>query len=98
MQYYVVDTTSSPDQVLKFNTYPEIVNHLEIMSKRRYRKSRKERMIDLEEVGHGPDDRQAVNFVRSMAEVFNLGIVRDEGLMRCDITAVEYFQKEEYGS
>jgi hypothetical protein len=55
-------------------------------------------MILLEEVGHGEDDRQAVNFVRAMAEAFNIGIVREGNLMRCDITAVALYQKPEYGN
>ena len=98
MKYYVIDTTVRPSQTLKFDTYPELVSHLEGMSRRQYGQSRKERMIILEEVGHGYDDNQGVNFVRSMAEVFNMGVLREEGLMRCDVTSVALYQKEEYGS
>lgn len=98
MKYYVIDTTVRPQQVIKTNTYPELVKHLEGMSQRAYGQTRKQRMLILEEVGHGDDDRQAVNFVRSMAEHFNMGVVREEGLMRCDVTAVALYQKEEYGN
>lgn len=98
MKYYVIDTTVRPSQTIKFDAYPELVRHLEGMSQRQYGQSRKERMIILEEVGHGYDDNQGVNFVRSMAEVFNMGVLREEGLMRCDVTSVALYQKEEYGS
>ena len=98
MKYYVIDTTVRPSQTIKFDTYPELVRHLEGMSKRAYGQSRKDRMIILEEVGHGYDDNQGVNFVRAMAEAFNMGVVREEGLMRCDVTSVALYQKEEYGS
>lgn len=98
MQYYVVDTTVNPQQIVKFNTYPELVKHLEGMSIRKYRQTRKERMLMLEEVGHGEDDRQAVNFVRSMAEQFNIGVARQEGLMRTDVCSIALYQKEEYGN
>jgi hypothetical protein len=98
MKYYVIDTTVRPQQVIKTNTYPELVTQLEGMSQRAYGQTRKQRMLILEEIGHGDDDRQAVNFVRSMSEKFNMGVVRDEGLMRCDVTSVALYQKEEYGS
>lgn len=98
MKYYVVDTTVRPSQTIQTNTYPELVKHLEGMTIRQYGQTRKQRMIILEEVGHGDDDRQAVNFVRSMAEKFNMGVVRMEGLMRCDVTSVALYQKEEYGN
>ena len=98
MQYYVVDTTINPKQVVKFDTYPLLLKRLEEMSVRHYRQTRRERMILLEEVGHGDDDRQGVNFVRSMAEQFNMGVSRQEGLMRTDVIAVALYQKEEFGN
>lgn len=98
MLYYVVDTTLKTPLVAKFSTYPELVIYLEGISQRAYGQSRKERMILLEEVGHGEDDRQGVNFVRSMAENFNMGVVREGQLVRCDVIAVALYQKEEYGN
>ena len=98
MQYYVVDTTVRPEQIAKFDTYPLLLKRLEEMSVRAYRQTRRERMLMLEEVGHGDDDRQGVNFVRSMAEKFNIGISRQEGHMRTDVTAVALYQKEEFGN
>ena len=52
----------------------------------------------LEELGHGYDDQNSVTFVRSMAEAFDMGIIRENNRMRCDITSAELFQKEEYGN
>jgi hypothetical protein len=98
MQYYVVDTTVRPQEVIKTDSYPDLVKRLEAMSVRQYNQTRKQRMIILEEVGHGEDDRQGVNFVRSMAEKFNMGVARKEGLMRTDVTAIALYQKEEYGN
>lgn len=101
MQYYVVDTTLNPPQDKKFNSYGEIVNYLSQMSQRAYGQDRKARMIMLEEIGHGHDDSQAVNFVRSMSEKFNVGVLRDglhrDQKMRCDITSIALFQKNEFG-
>lgn len=102
MQYYVVDTTLNPAQERRFGSYPQIVQYLEQMSIRAYGQTRKQRMILLEELGNGYDDSGSVNFVRSMAEKFNMGVLRD-GLnrnerMRCDITSVALFQNDEFGS
>ncbi len=102
MQYYVVDTTLNPAQDKRFNSYGEIVNYLSQMSERAYGQNRKARMIMLEEIGHGYDDNGAVNFVRSMSEKFNVGVLRDglhkDQKMRCDITAVNNFQNNEFGN
>lgn len=95
--YYVIDTTVRPAQTIKSESYPEILTHLDGMSKRHFGQTRKQRMIVLEELGHGSDDNQGVNFVRSMAETFNMGVVRDAGLMRCDIVNVALYQKPEFG-
>ena len=98
MQFYVVDTTVKPSQIVKVPTYQDLVKHLETMSTRAFGQTRKERMILLEEVGHGEDDRQSVNFVRSMADAFNMGIIREDQLMRCDVVNVALYQKEKYGN
>jgi hypothetical protein len=72
------------------------------MCVREYGQKRKERMYILEELGHGPDDRDSVSFVRSMQEKFEMGVIRNNAgalnRMRCDLTSVSSFQKEEYGS
>ena len=99
MNYYIVDTTLNvADNIRAFPTYPDIVHYLEAVCKRQYNQTRPQRMIMLEEIGHGNDDRQAVNFVRSMAEQFSMGIVREGRYVRCDITSVALYQKDEYGS
>jgi len=102
MQYYVVDTTLNPPQEKRFTEYGHVVQYLEQMSVRAFGQSRKQRMIMLEEIGHGHDDSSSVNFVRSMAEKFNMGVLRDgvfrNERMRCDITSVALFQREEFGS
>lgn len=102
MQYYVVDTTLTPPQEKRFPSYGHVIQYLEQMSVRAYGQNRKQRMIMLEEIGHGHDDSNSVNFVRSMAEKFNMGVLRDgvnkNERLRCDITSVALFQKDEFGS
>lgn len=102
MTLYVIDTTLNPPRDQRFSSYPEIVRYLEGMSQRAFGQTRKQRMILLEECGHGYDDRDSVTFVRSMAETFEMGVIRnDAGLsrrMKCDLTTLPIFQKEEYGN
>lgn len=101
MQFYIVDTTLKPPQERWFPSYPAVVKYLEEMCVREGQ-PRKQKMILMEEIGYGDDDINSVTFVRAMSEKYNIGILRD-GLnrnqkMRCDITSVAMFQKEEYGS
>ena len=102
MIIYIIDTTLNPAREKRFSTYPGAVKYLEDMSYRKFGQNRKQRMIMLEEIGHGYDDRESVNFVRSMQDVFEVGVVRNdagqERRMKCDITSLGVYQKEEYGN
>jgi len=102
MTYYVIDTTLTAPREMRFNSFPEIVKYLEGMSQRAYGQNRKQRMIMLEELGHGYDDRDSVTFVRTMTNEFEMGVIRnDAGLarhMKCDITSIPLYQNEEFGN
>jgi hypothetical protein len=102
MTFYINDSTINPPTEKQFTTYNETVRYLESMSARAYKQTRKQRMIILEELGHGYDDSDGVNFVRSMAEAFEMGVIRnDAGIirrMKCDITSISKFQSEEFGN
>lgn len=101
MKYYIIDTTVKPSVEVRLDTYNQVVRHLEGMTQRAYNQTRKQRMTLLEECGHGYDDSNSVTFVRSMAERFEMGIIRNEaGSLRkfkCDITGINLFHKEEFG-
>lgn len=98
MQIYITDTTVTPVQDKIFNDYISAVKHLEGMSQRAFGQTRKSYMLVLESMGHGNDDYNSINFVRAMAERFNVGVIRDGRKMRCDITSAFMFNKPEYGS
>jgi hypothetical protein len=98
MIFYIVDTTVSPPRNLQFGSYPEAVNHLERMSERAYKQTRKQRMLMLEEIGHGYDDPNSVTFVRTMAEQFDMGVLREGRKTRCDISLIPLHQQDEFGS
>lgn len=97
MTFYIIDTTANPAKEVRFNNYIDVVNHLSTMSKREYGQDRVQRTILLEEIGYGQDDRNATLFVRSMQEKFDVGVIRDNRRVRCDITTIVAYQKPEYG-
>jgi len=94
---YIRDTTLTPAQEKQFNNYPQAVKYMEGMSVRAYGQNRRQRMIMLEELGHGADDANAVTFVRTMAQAFEMGVVRDGAHLPCDISTIMLYQKPEYG-
>jgi len=102
MTFYVVDTTINPPQLRQFPEYSQIVKYLEGMTQRAHKQTRKDRMIMLSELGYGYDDPDSVSFVRSMADIFDMGIIRNAAgqlrKIRCDITTVSLYQKEEFGN
>jgi hypothetical protein len=101
MIIYVIDTTLKPAREQRFGDYNQLVRYLEGMSQRAYGQNRKQRMIMLEEIGHGYDDSQSVSFVRSMQEAFDMGMVRPEQQdrhVRCDLPSAVLFKKDEFGS
>ena len=95
--FYVKDKTSKPPQVRQFNSYPQLVQHLEEMCKRAYRQDKKQRTQLLEELGNGSDDYNSTLFVRSIQEAFEIGVVRDGRYTQCDVTTMVAYQKPEYG-
>ena len=102
MILYVIDSTLNPPQEKRFHTYAGVVQYLGEMCKRAYKQTRKDRMIMLEEIGHGPDDRDSVTFVRSMAAQFEMGIIRNNAgalnKMKCDLTTLSLYQNENFGN
>lgn len=97
----MIDTSVSPASEKRFQTYNGLVQYLEGVTQRVYKQTRKQRMIMLEELGHGYDDPNSITFVRTMASGIEMGIIRNEAgvdrRIKCDITSVSLFQKEEFG-
>lgn len=98
MTIYITDTTVKPYKDVTFNDYHSAVRYLEGMCQRSGQGTRRDHMILLESIGYGDDDPTSVTFVRSMAERFDIGIIREGRKMRCDITTAFAFNKPEYGS
>jgi hypothetical protein len=98
MQIFITDTTLKPAKDVVLNDYNQAVKYLEGIAQRKFGCSRRDHMLLLESIGYGGDDNQSVTFVRSMAEHFQIGIVRDGRKVHCDIVSAFVFNKPEYGS
>jgi len=95
MKYYIKDPNSS--NVMKFKTYDETVLFLEKFCTLKFKKTRAEYMNEAVAIGYSPDDREATQFVRLMSEAVEVGVIRENSLMRTDITSIERYNKPEFG-
>lgn len=95
--FYVKDTTLTPCRTVPFKSYPELVNYLDQLCQRAYGQTKKQRTQLLEEIGYGGDDYNSTQFVRSMQEKFEIGVVREGRTHQCDVTVMVAYQKPEYG-
>ena len=71
MSYYIKDTTIN--KVITFDDINETVNYLENLCIKKNRKSRKDFMYDMSELGHGYDDPQGINFNNLLCVHFVFG-------------------------
>lgn len=85
MKYYILDSTLPSREPTTFNTIPEIVRHLEGTVQRKFRKTRSGYMNDLVSIGHPYDDSAGQSFTEALSEVFNIGVVRHDRLVKCNI-------------
>jgi hypothetical protein len=84
MKYYIVDTTQS-DSPKTFDSLRGLVEHLEGTVKRRFRCDRASYMDNLVSLGYGYDDAEGATFTTSLAEHFNMGIVRNGKPLRTNV-------------
>ncbi len=85
------------NQVKYLNTIPEVVAFLELVVKEKIKMNRAQWMQHNMDLGHGPDDKDGKNFVESMGELVEIGVVRGKRLVRCNIFEATVFNKPEYG-
>lgn len=84
MKYYVIDNTQKNKSVY-FDNLPSVVNYLEEAVKRKFRQNRSGYMQNLIDLGHGPDDPNGKNFVGSLYQHFEIGVVKQLRHVPCNI-------------
>ena len=94
-KYYIKDPNSNT--VMKFKTYDETVLFLEKYCALKFKKTRTQYMNDAVALGYSPDDQSATQFVRLMSDTVEVGVIREHGKMRTDITTIDRYNKPEFG-
>lgn len=92
MKYYVIDTTIEKNPIF-FNSLNEVVNHLEKTCTRLTGTSRREFMLNRVDLGHPADESSGRNFIEGMREYLNIGVVKQNTLVNCNISDVEHYSK-----
>jgi hypothetical protein len=83
MKYYIVDTTVNNSPTITFDSVGQTIAHLKTMVKRKLNMNYTEYLTHLADCGHhGYDERE---FYESLRDTFNMGVVRNKGLLRCSI-------------
>ena len=93
--FYVKDQTIN--KLVTFENYPSVVRHLEGTVQRLKKQTRAEFMNDMVALGHGYDDNDGVQFVKLLAEAVEMGVLRGNRQVRCDLCDVAMFNKPEFG-
>lgn len=97
MKLYIKDTIPNPPRYLYFDNVDQLLKASEIIFTEATKQTRREYMILMESLGHGPDDRQGKNFLRLFSERFETGVLKNGKHFRCDVYAVDVFSKPEFG-
>jgi hypothetical protein len=95
MKFYVQNPKTK--QFTTLNSLPELIRVLEQLCLSIHGVNRTHYMQNLIELGYGYDDELNVTFARAMSEDVNMGIIRNDQYIRCDVHNIERFQKAEYG-
>jgi hypothetical protein len=96
-KYYIIDSTKRENKqnpVMVFKTTDGVVKYLEEMCLRKFKKTRKQYMENVEGLGFGSDDASGRNFYEQMAQYFNIGSIRTDSVpIQCNIFDADKFHK-----
>ena len=84
MKFYIIDRQVSTKPAI-FNNVNEVVNTLEKVVQYKFKLNRKQYMQNLIDLGYGYDDKEGSNFVSSLAEHFDMGVIRQGQYLRTNI-------------
>lgn len=99
MKFYIIDTTISNNPII-FDTLSDIIKHLEGTVRRKFSLTRSQYMQNLIDLGYGYDDKEGSNFVGSLSEHFDIGVIRGGQCLRTNIheTMNHNTYRKEYGN
>jgi len=92
MKYYIIDKQVSNRPAI-FNSLNELINTLERVVQYKFKLTRKQYMQNLIDLGHGIDDPLGRTFTESMSEYVEIGIIKNNACLRCNVHEVAYYSK-----
>jgi hypothetical protein len=81
-----------------FNEVSEVVKFLEIVLFHKTNQNRPQWMQHIRELGYGPDDSSGKVFTESLQDYVEIGIVKENRHVRCNIHEATSFLKPEFGN
>jgi len=97
MKYYIYDTTLREKRHVFFDTLGSLIIYLNEVCIREFGHGRKQKMIELESLGHGYDDSEGATFTRFMSDIFEIGVIKNNTYVRCDVHMIDRYNKPEFG-
>ena len=92
MKYYIIDKQVSNRPAI-FNSLNELINTLERVVQYKFKLTRKQYMQNLIDLGHGIDDPLGRTFTESMSEYVEIGIIKNNSCVRCNVHEVAHYSK-----
>ena len=92
MKYYIIDKQVSHQPAI-FNSLNELVSTLERVVQYKFKMTRKQYMQNLRDLGHGVDDHLGRTFTESMSEYVEIGVMKNNACVRCNVHEVTHYAK-----
>lgn len=92
MTYYIQDISTGKNPIF-FNNLAALVKHLEGTCERLHKMTRTQFMQNLADLGHLADEPSGKNFYVAMSDTVNIGLVKDNRLLRCNIFDATHYAK-----
>jgi len=92
IQYYIIDKQVSHKPAI-FNSLQELVTTLERVVQYKFKLTRNQYMQNLIDLGYGMDDAIGRTFTESMSECVEIGVIKNNSCVRCNIHEVAHHAK-----
>lgn len=97
IKYYIFDTTLPKPDYIFFDSISATVSYLEKLVQKVFHKTRKQYMDEMSSLGHGYDDNTGEYFTQILSEYINIGIVKNNKPVKCNIHQAQKYRQSEYG-
>lgn len=91
-KYYITDKLLG-NKPVTFDSVNEVVSVLEQIVQRKMKLTRKQYMQNLIDLGYGADDPAGRTFTESMAEHVEIGVIKNNRYVRCNIHEASHYSK-----